>query len=38
MIRYAITEAIDAGHDPAAVRQWSEGDLLHYANLKLTKR
>lgn len=27
--------AIDAGHDPCDIRQWSEGDLLAYANYHL---
>lgn len=26
-----MTAAIAAGHDPRDVREWAEGDLLHFA-------
>lgn len=35
LVRYGINAAIDAGHDPADVRQWAEGDLIQYATHKL---
>jgi hypothetical protein len=27
-----MNRAIAAGHDPRDVRQWAEGDLLHFAH------
>jgi len=36
LIRYGITAAIDAGHDPREVREWPESDLIHYAHYHLT--
>jgi hypothetical protein len=33
--RYGVAAAINAGHDPRAVREWSMGDLLHLAVYRL---
>lgn len=30
MLQFATAAAIDAGHDPRAIRTWSVGDLLRY--------
>lgn len=35
VVRFGMTAALAAGHDPWKVRQWTRGDLVHFAQYTL---